>query len=128
MTPRQGDVWLANLSPVAGNEQAGTRPVVVVASDQYMRMPIDLTIVVPVTSRDRRLPHHIRVADGLNRPSWAMTEAVRSVSTRRLVHRLGRTSRETLEAIVGEMDRWLELPALDDDEPPAQPDEPGSTP
>jgi mRNA interferase MazF len=29
MTPRRGEVWLANLDPTQGSEQAGTRPVLV---------------------------------------------------------------------------------------------------
>lgn len=114
--PRQGDIWVANLSPIVGTEQAGVRPVVIVASDHYMRMPIEMTIVVPITSRDRRLPNHVAVVDdgGLDRPSWAMTEAVRAISVRRLHTRLGAATHETLTAIADHIGRWLEVPAPDE--------------
>lgn len=106
----QGDVWLAKLSPTIGTEQAGTRPVVVVSGVRYARMPIYQAIVVPVTSRDRDLPHHVRVADdgGLQRPSWAMTEGVRAVSTRRLVHRISRAEPETIADILRYVHEWFE--------------------
>lgn len=70
-----------------GHEQRGVRPAVVVASALHCRFPIDMTIVVPLTTRDRGLPHHVRIASpgsGLARPSWARTEDLTTVSTARL--------------------------------------------
>jgi len=29
MTVRRGDIWLADLNPIRGSEQAGTRPVLI---------------------------------------------------------------------------------------------------
>ncbi len=80
-------VWWINLDPVA-NEQAGRRPVVIVGSDDHCQFPIDLALVVPLTTHDRGLPQHVRIApssSGLDRTSWALTETIRAVSTTRLV-------------------------------------------
>lgn len=66
--------------------------------------PVGLVIVVPITTRDRGFAHHIRVAGGgLDRPSFAMPEYLRSVAQRRLQRRLGTAEASTL-AIV---DDWL---------------------
>lgn len=73
-------------------------------------MPIHQAIVVPVTSRDRNLPHHIKIADngGLQRDSWAMAEGVRAISTERLVHRISQADDPTLAAILQYVHEWFE--------------------
>ncbi|WP_158542753.1 type II toxin-antitoxin system PemK/MazF family toxin [Phytoactinopolyspora halophila] len=105
----QGEIWLAKLSPTVGTEQAGTRPIVVVSGAQFARMPIHQAIVVPVTSRDRNLPHHIKIADdgGLVRDSWAMTEGVRAISTERLVHHISQADDVTVGAILRYIREWF---------------------
>lgn len=103
-----GDVLLCDLNPVAGREQGGIRPVVVVSHQRYAVIP-GLFLAVPLTSRDRGLDHHIEVpaddATGLKRVSYAMTEQVRVMSDQRAGRRLGRVSSETLTAI----SRYLHL-------------------
>jgi mRNA interferase MazF len=98
------------LDPKLGNEQAGTRPCIVVSADRFNKLPIGHCIVVPLTNRDRRLPHHISVVDdgGLARPSWAMCEAVRSVSVRRLGALIATADSSTTEAVVRQVSRWIE--------------------
>ncbi len=97
-----GDVLLCDLNPVAGREQGGIRPVVVVSHDRYAVIP-GLFLAVPLTSRDRGLDHHIEVpADdrtGLNQVSYAMTEQVRAMSDQRAGRRLGKVSADTLTSI-----------------------------
>jgi mRNA interferase MazF len=47
-----------------------------------------MVIVVPLTTVDRGLPHHVPIVSssaGLDRPSWARTEDVRAISERRFV-------------------------------------------
>lgn len=81
---------MADLAAVIGSEQSGRRPVVVVHSPFYASFPISMAIVVPLTTQDRGLPHHVSVAStqsGLHRPSWARTEDVRAVSEQRLIGR-----------------------------------------
>jgi mRNA interferase MazF len=103
-----GDVLLCDLNPVAGREQGGIRPVVVVSHHRYVVIP-GLFLAVPLTSRDRDLDHHVLVtADegtGLKRVSYAMTEQVRAMSEQRAGRQLGRVSSQTLTAI----SRYLHL-------------------
>lgn len=103
-----GDVLLCDLNPVAGREQGGIRPVVVVSHRRYAVIP-GLFLAVPLTSRDRGLEHHVGIpADertGLQRVSYAMTEQVRAISSQRAGRQLGSVSDEMLNTI----SRYLHL-------------------
>ena len=86
-------MWLADLNPTRGHEQAGQRPVVIVSEDLFNRGPAGLIIVLPVTSTIRAIPSHIVVdppEGGLSNRSAILCEAVRSISTERLRTRWGR--------------------------------------
>jgi mRNA interferase MazF len=103
-----GDVLLCDLNPVAGREQGGVRPVVVVSHNRYAVIP-GLFLAVPLTSRDRGLGHHVEIppdaSTGLKQMSYAMTEQVRAMSDERAGRHLGKVSDEALTAI----SRYLHL-------------------
>ena len=103
-----GDVVLCDLNPVAGREQGGIRPVVVVSHHRYAVIP-GLFLAVPLTTRDRGLDHHVEIpADdqtGLKQVSYAMTEQIRAMSDLRAGRRLGQVSGSTLALI----SRYLHL-------------------
>lgn len=102
--PERSEVWLAALDPVGPGEQGGTRPALVVSTNAFNAWPVALVIVVPITTRDRGFAHHILVGEGgLDRPSFAMPEYVRSVAQRRLQRRLGIAEQSTVAAV----DDWL---------------------
>jgi mRNA interferase MazF len=109
MSLREGQVWLANLEPVVANEQGGVRPCLVVSNDTYHRMPIDHACIVPLTTRDRGLLHHLPLdgEGGLDRPSFAMTEAIKTVSTVRFIRQLGEVSPATVATIRSYVGRFL---------------------
>lgn len=106
---RRGHIWSVALDPTVANERRGTRPCVVVSSDRFNALPIRQAIVVPLTTRDRGFPHHIVVTDdgGLNRSSWAMCEAMRSVSTQRFGRLISTAQAETLDPILAQLGLWL---------------------
>lgn len=97
-------MW-AGLDPVQGREQAGRRPVLVVASDAYLEVVDTLTIVVPVTTVDRGWPNHVPLSGrtGLARASWAMTEQPRTIDRGRVRELAGQVDEATLRAV----DVWL---------------------
>ena len=79
-------LWLVDFGTPIGHEQGGVRPAVVVGSATHCRFPIGMALVVPLTTRDRGLEHHVRIASGdsgLHHPSWARTEEITAVSTAR---------------------------------------------
>jgi mRNA interferase MazF len=98
--PERGHVWLAFLDPVVGHEQGGRRPVLVVSSDAYHEIPSRLLIILPITSRDRRIASHIPVSlieGSLARRSFAICEQPRAISQERLLRRIGRADQATID-------------------------------
>jgi mRNA interferase MazF len=82
----------ADLGEPIGREQAGRRPAVVVSDNELNDGPSGVVIVVPVTTSRHGLPSHIELDDeatGLDHPSYARFEDVRSVSGERLIAPLG---------------------------------------
>lgn len=103
---RRGMVAWAELDPARGREQAGRRPVLVVASDQFLEQADTLAIVVPATTVDRGWPNHIPLSGSglrLARPTFAMTEQLRTIARERLVEHAGVVDRATMRAV----DAWL---------------------
>jgi mRNA interferase MazF len=71
-------------------------------------VPDLMALVVPLTARDRGLPHHIAIGStesGLKQPSWARTEDIRAISTTRFTRTapLGRLSDQEVEQVR----RWV---------------------
>ena len=92
LVPSRGEVWLVNLDPVRGHEQAGSRPCVIVSDDLYNHGPSGKHILLPITSKYKGIPYHIEVTPpegGLRTMSYLMCDDVRSVSRERLSKRLG---------------------------------------
>lgn len=46
MTIHRGEIYLVNLNPVQGKEQAGKRPVLVLSVDNINQLPLVGTIIV----------------------------------------------------------------------------------
>jgi mRNA interferase MazF len=91
----RGEIWLADLNPVRGHEQAGKRPCLVVSVDLFNQGAAGLVVVVPITSKDKSIPFHVAVNPpdgGLKVKSFIKCEDVRSLSVERLDNRLGSLS------------------------------------
>jgi mRNA interferase MazF len=102
VVPKRGEIWLADLSPTRGREQAGNRPVLVLSVDDFNLGPAELVIVAPITTTIRGIPSHVVVKPpegGLSRPSAVLCDAVRSISKGRLVRTWGRVSSPTLDRV-----------------------------
>lgn len=100
--PARGEVWIADLNPVRGREQAGRRPVLVISEDLFNQGPAGLAIVLPMTSTIRNVPSHVPVSPpegGVKNRTAILCEGVRSLSVERLVQRWGAVSRQTMAAV-----------------------------
>lgn len=100
--PARGEIWLADLNPTRGHEQAGRRPVLVLSEDLFNRGPAGLVIAAPMTTRLRPIPSHVRVAPpegGLKSPTAILCEAIRSISTDRLVAKWGAIHARTMAQV-----------------------------
>ena len=90
--PSRGDVWLVDLNPVRGHEQAGTRPGLMVSVDLFNHGPAGLVVLLPITSKARGIPFHVELTPpegGLKSRSFVKCEDVRSVAQERLIRRHG---------------------------------------
>jgi mRNA interferase MazF len=109
---KPGTITFAKPEPTVGREQAGWRPVLVVSSAEFAHFIPGLVIAVPLTTRDRGLPHHVPVtgdAAGLKNPTWALSEQVRAVSTDRLRKPVGECDQRTLAEVRSMIRRFLDL-------------------
>ncbi|MBO8138019.1 MAG: type II toxin-antitoxin system PemK/MazF family toxin [Desulfotomaculum sp.] len=92
MQIKRGDIFYADLSPVVGSEQGGTRPVLILQNDignQYS----PTTIVAAITSQiaKAKLPTHVEISSGmsgLNRDSVVLLEQIRTIDKSRLMQRV----------------------------------------
>lgn len=104
---RRGDVYLVDLDPVRGSEANKTRPVVLVSNDAAnraaRRLGRGVITVVPVTSNLNRVyPFQVSIPPGeagLDVPSKAQAEQLRSVDVVRLGRRVGRLAPATLHRL-----------------------------
>ena len=83
------------LNPTRGRAQAGTRPALVVSVDLFNHGPADLVVVLPITSKAKGIPFHIRIdppEGGLPQASFIKCEDIRCVSKERLLKRCGAVS------------------------------------
>lgn len=90
----RGEIWLVNLDPTVGSEIHKTRPAVIVSSDLIGILP--LRVIVPLTEWKERYanaPWMVRIdcndQNGLSKTSAADGLQIRSVSSQRLVRKLG---------------------------------------
>jgi mRNA interferase MazF len=108
----RGDVWIADFTPVVGHEQSGKRPALVISSDDLNHTRAALSVVVPFTTTDRGVRLHVRVdppEGGLRKRSFALTEQIRCLSTRRFLAHLGRISDAKLREVEAAVQALLEL-------------------
>jgi mRNA interferase MazF len=98
----RGEIWLADLNPVKGREQAGRRPCLVISVDLFNQGAAGLIVVLPITSKAKGIPFHIQIEapeGGVRVTSFIKCEDVRSISVERLEKRWGNVSAQTLEVV-----------------------------
>lgn len=103
MTIRRGEVWLANLNPTRGSEQAGTRPVIVFQNDVINQFTTTL-LTIPLTTNLRRaaLPSCVRITKGeggIASDSVALCHQFRVLDKTRLQRKLGSISQQIIDEI-----------------------------
>ncbi|MGF1567547.1 MAG: type II toxin-antitoxin system PemK/MazF family toxin [Nodosilinea sp.] len=103
MTAQRGEIWLANLNPTQGSEQAGIRPVIIFQESDLARFTTTV-ITIPVTSNLRRaaLPTCLQISKdkgGLSQTSVALCHQLRVLDQTRLTKRLGRLQSTTISAL-----------------------------
>jgi len=65
MVTNRGEIWLADLNPIRGSEQAGTRPVLILQNDMISKFT-STVLAIPLTTNLRRasLPFCVKISRG----------------------------------------------------------------
>ncbi len=112
LQPSRGEIWLVDLDPTRGHEQAGTRPGLIVSTDYFNFGPSELVVLVPLTTTRTEIPLHVEVhppEGGLRKTSFIKCENVRSVARKRLTEKWGHVSPETLLKVEDRLRLLLDL-------------------
>ena len=97
---KRGSVWLADLNPTQGSEQAGIRPVIIFQNDIVSQFS-STVIAIPLTTNCRRatLPICLLVRQGdggLAQDSVALCFQMRVLDKTRLIRPIGQLNPETI--------------------------------
>jgi len=96
----RGEVWLINLNPSLGHEQAGKRPALIISDDLLNQSLAEMVIILPITSKNKNIPTHIEINyDFLEMKSYIKTEDIRAISVNRLIKRLGMVEGQILDHV-----------------------------
>lgn len=102
-TVKRGDIFYADLSPVVGSEQGGTRPVLIVQNDTGNRhSPTVIAAAITSQTGKAKLPTHINIAGGsvgLSKDSVILLEQIRTIDKRRLREHMGRLDEQQMSMV-----------------------------
>ncbi len=91
---KRGEIYFADLSPVVGSEQGGTRPVLIIQNNVGNKYsPTVIAAAITSQLNKARLPTHIELSGqtfGLTRDSVILLEQVRTIDKTRLKEKMGR--------------------------------------
>lgn len=107
---KQADIFEAYLDPIAGSEQGGNRPVVIV-SGNFINKLVDHVIACPLTSKIKNYAGNPILepndTNGLSQASEIMVIHISSISKDRLKRKLGKISSEELELMKTTLNKLL---------------------
>ncbi|MCL5990869.1 MAG: type II toxin-antitoxin system PemK/MazF family toxin [Bacteroidetes bacterium] len=99
----RGEVWLADLDPVRGSEQAGIRPVILFQNDLISKYS-STVISIPLTTNLNRLslPSSVLIPSNesdLSKDSVVLCHQMRVLDRERLIKKISNINRKTLKSI-----------------------------
>ena len=98
----RGEIRWADLNPVRGHEQAGTRPVLVVSQDIFNERS-QTVIGVALTSQPQRAGFPLTFelqSSGLPKKSWVKISQIRTLAVERIGRKIGAVSPEELAQVI----------------------------
>ena len=100
-TIKRGDIYYAELNPVVGSEQGGTRPVLIISNNMGNRHSPTVIIAAITGKTKAKLPTHTEVKnfEGLDRDSIVLLEQIRTVDKKRLKQYMGMMPTEAMARV-----------------------------
>lgn len=103
MIVKRGDVFFAELSPVVGSEQGGTRPVLVIQNDIGNRFsPTVIIAAITAQIQKAKLPTHVEIDAkkyGFERDSVILLEQLRTIDKSRLTDKITQLDDTLMEKV-----------------------------
>lgn len=100
---KRGDIFYANLSPVIGSEQGGSRPVLILQNDIGNKYsPTIIVAAITAQISKGKLPTHIELkADkcNLERDSVVLLEQLRTIDKKRLRNKITTLDKGTMKNV-----------------------------
>ena len=100
---KRGDVFFADLSPVIGSEQGGTRPVLIIQNDIGNRFsPTVIIAAITAQIQKAKLPTHVEIDAkkyGFERDSVILLEQLRTIDKSRLTDRITQLDDALMEKV-----------------------------
>lgn len=100
---KRGDIYYADLSPVVGSEQGGTRPVLIIQNDVGNKFsPTVIAAAITSKTDKSKLPTHIDVYAeqyGLARDSVILLEQIRTIDKKRLKEKMGHLDDDVMNRV-----------------------------
>lgn len=99
----RGEIVLANLEPVKGSEQGGTRPVLILQND-ILNKYAPTTIIAPITSKiyTKEYPTNIQFlssGSGLKKESTILLNQIKTIDKRRIIRKIGRLDSNIMKRV-----------------------------
>lgn len=111
--PHRGEIWLVELDPTRGHEQAKKRPCVVISHDSFNQGASGLVVILPLTSKFKKNSWLVLASPpegGLDVTSYIICYQIRTVALERFAKRpLGVIKSDTMEAILARLRILLAL-------------------
>ena len=111
--PRRGEVWLVDLGAPRGHEQAGSRPAIVLQTDDLRHL--STLVIVPLSTKPNLASTAtnvlvLRGEGGLVEDSVALCHQIRVLDKRRLLGKIGELAAERMSEIEASVAFLLQLP------------------
>jgi mRNA interferase MazF len=98
----RGDIHWADLNPIIGSEQGGLRPVLILSQNVFNERS-GTVIAVAITSQTQRagFPLTLELSKSkLPKQSWVKISQIRTLSVKRIGHKIAKASHEELALII----------------------------
>lgn len=96
----QGEIWMVNLNPVVGSEQAGFRPVLILSGNLANEFA-PVLVCCPLTTKIKNYKGNLILnpdaQNGLKEVSEVMAIHIRSISKDRFVSQLGQIPKDLVK-------------------------------
>ncbi len=107
---KKGEIWFVEIPSSNGREQAGLRPVMIIAESEA-----NISVIIPLTSNTfaLRFSPSLQISpsksNGLSKSSVALIFQVRAIDKKRLKRKIGILNKENIQEIDKKLKSFLEL-------------------